>query len=292
MKFKFLLVVSLLLVSVALFGMQTSRQGNPNWSSYRGTGGPDAYGYTWIDSDESGGPTYSWIDISTIGTEITGLTDDNNVGPFTIGFDFPYYWYSVNQFWVNANGAICFYNNDVYVPQGASGFLIPSPNAPNDLLIPLGADLTFENGPPARCYYYSNNVDTLIVSFIRVQAWLAGGPSGEHTFQLILTKADSCIYFQYGDQQGQFYGGACCGGIENVIGNVGLQVFLNINPNNLIDYAVLFTPPDSTTYQALDIGVQDAVSQGSKGVFFFPGDYYSLSTKIINFGNVDAGSFE
>jgi hypothetical protein len=288
-----LFLVMFLLIAVALLGKQSSPVPHQNWSSYRGTGGPDAYGYTWIDSDEPGGPTYSWIDISTIGTEITGLTDDNNVGPFAMNFDFPYYWYTVNSFYVNANGAIAFFpESDVYVPQGASGFFIPSSNAPNDLLIPLGADLTFETGPPARCYYYTNNVDTLIVSFIRVPAWVSGPPSGEHTFQIICTAADSNIYFQYGDQQGQFYSGACCGGFENVIGNVGLQVFLNINPNSLIDYAVQIIPPDSTTYQALDIGVVDALSENSEGVFFFPGDYYALSTKVRNYGNVDAGSFE
>ena len=292
MKVRLFLVI-FLLIAVALLGKQTSPAPQHNWSSYRGSGGPDAYGYTWIDSDEPGGPTYSWIDISGIGTEILGLTDDNNVGPFSLNFDFPYYWYTVNQFYVNANGAIAFFpESDVYVPQGSSGFFIPSSNAPNDLLIPLGADLTFENGPPARCYYYTNNVDTLIVSFIRVQAWLAGGPSGEHTFQIICTAADSTILFQYGDQQGQFYSGACCGGIENVIGNVGLQAFMNTNPNELIDFAILFTPPDSTNYQALDIGVKDALSENSEGVFFFPGDTYSLSTKIRNFGNVDATSFE
>jgi hypothetical protein len=41
--------------------------------------GPDAYGYTWLSSDDAGGPTYSWIDISTDGTEVAGLADDNSV---------------------------------------------------------------------------------------------------------------------------------------------------------------------------------------------------------------------
>lgn len=291
MKLRLFLVI-FLLIAVALLGKQLDPAPHQNWSSYRGTGGPDAYGYTWIDSDEGGGPTYSWIDISGIGTEITGLTDDNNLGPFAMNFNFGYYWYQVNQFWVNANGGISFSDPAVYVPQGSSGFFIPSANAPNDMLIPLGADLTFELGPPARCYYYTNDTDTLIVSFIQVPAWTAGGPSGAHTFQIICTAADSNIYFQYGDQQGQFYSGACCGGFENVIGNDGLQIFLNLNPNELIDFAVQIIPPDSSSYQALDIGVKDAISEGSEGVFMFPGDSYSLSTKIRNYGNVDAGSFE
>ncbi len=292
MKLRAILCIVSLLFAVSLFAAQSSFEKSEEGYSYRGTGGPDAYGYTWIDSDESGGPTFNWIDITGVGIEVTGLFDDNNVGPFSIGFDFPYYWYMVSQFWVNSNGAISFSDAEVYTPQGGSGFFIPSTNAPNDLLIPLGADLLFEGIDSAACYYYSNNVDTFIVSFINVAAWNIGGPEGAHDFQIIMTRADSCIYFMYGDQSGQFYSGADCGGIENVIGNVGLQVFLNLNPNDLQDYAVLFTPPDSTSYQALDIGVKNAVSVGSKCVFLFPGDTYSLSADIINVGNVDAGSFE
>jgi hypothetical protein len=281
-----------LLFAVSLFAVQGSFNRNGGGYSYRGTGGPDDYGYIWIDSDEPGGPAYNWIDITGVGTEVTGLFDDNNVGPFSIGFDFPYYWYLVNQFWVNSNGAISFSDAGVYTPQGGSGYLIPSVQAPNDLVIPLGADLIFEGIDSSACYYYSNNVDTFIVSFINVGGWNIGGPEGAHDFQIIMTRADSCIYFMYGDQSGQFYLSGDCGGIENVIGNDGLQVFYNLPPNSLQDYAVLFIPPDSTNYQALDIGVKNAFSEGSKCVFMFPGDDYSLSADIINVGNVDAGPFE
>ena len=80
-----------------------------------GAGGPDDFGYVWIDSDESGGPTYSWTDITATGTTITGLGDDNVVGPFPIAFDFPFYGESKTQFWVNSNGTIGF-TSDLHQP--------------------------------------------------------------------------------------------------------------------------------------------------------------------------------
>ena len=53
-----------------------------------GAGGPDEFGYVWIDSDESGGPAFNWIDISATGSSIpTGpLGDDGKSGPYNITY--------------------------------------------------------------------------------------------------------------------------------------------------------------------------------------------------------------
>ena len=73
------------------------------------SGGPDPYGYRYKTSDDTIAPaSYSWVDITGVGTLVTGLGDDNYVGPFAITNNFQYYWYNPTQFYIGSNGFISF----------------------------------------------------------------------------------------------------------------------------------------------------------------------------------------
>jgi hypothetical protein len=82
-----------------------------------GTGGPDAFSYRWIDSDEDGGPVYDWIEISESGRSIITYEapyfhgDDNMSPPLSIGFAFPFYGIDRTEMYVDTNGEILLTEN-------------------------------------------------------------------------------------------------------------------------------------------------------------------------------------
>ena len=77
------------------------------FGSAQNSGGPDNFGYTWKSSAASGGPSFSWYDISIIGTQVNGLSDDNVVGPFPMS-GFQYYTSTPTNFFIGSNGYISF----------------------------------------------------------------------------------------------------------------------------------------------------------------------------------------
>ncbi|MDK9700034.1 MAG: T9SS type A sorting domain-containing protein [bacterium] len=85
---------------------QLREQSRTNPPSIDLVGGPDAFGYRFVDSQEPNGPVFNWIPGG--GTNITGLTDDNSMGPFPIGFDFSFYGNTYTQFYACSNGMIQF----------------------------------------------------------------------------------------------------------------------------------------------------------------------------------------
>ncbi len=85
-----------------------------------GTGGPDAFGYQWIDSEVEGGPVFNWIEISATGTSAVTYKvpefygDDNFSAPIGFGFDFPFYGIKRDSFYVDINGEILLTDNTWY----------------------------------------------------------------------------------------------------------------------------------------------------------------------------------
>jgi hypothetical protein len=191
-------------------------------------GGPDTFGNRWIDSDEPGGPTYNWVDIAAFGVPITGLGDDTNVGPYPIGFSFPFFGTSFTDFRFCTNGFVSFSS----AMNSYDNLTIPSASAPLDLLAAMWDDMDFLTSGNA--YYYANNADSLVISWVDVPHFTSGGP---YTFQIILL-INGSITYQY--QTINIPDNSATIGIQNSTGSDGLQVVFNAAylHNNL---AVKFT---------------------------------------------------
>ncbi len=263
---------------------------------FAAVGGPDIFGYTWKDSNEPNGPVYSWIDITALPNtiQVTGLSDDNNTGPFPIGFNFQYYWYNVSQYYIGSNGYIGFTNGQISSPFPT----IPAAAQPNNFIAPFAADLNFDGATnPGQCYYWQNATnDTLIVSYENVAFWSPtaanGYIQGANSFQIILSNIDSSITFQYKLQSGVSAGTAniLSIGIENNSGNIGLQHSYGQYP--LSNYAVKFYYPNNTTYQVIDAAVMWNNNDETGAKFLLNnGPSFQMTSQVKNTGNQNIGTF-
>ena len=266
--------------------------------AFAGSGGPDLYGYTWKDSNEPD-HSYTWIDITQLPTavQISGLADDNSVGPFNIGWDFHYYWVDYNTIKMGSNGWISFDN----VGNIASCFpTIPGTGGPGDNVVaPYMSDLSFSsssaaNPNPGTAFYWTNNVDSFIIQWNTVPWWRQGNPDwgGSNTFQLVLSGVDSSIVFNYQDTDlANFTPGTACPtymeiGIENLTGNIGLGVFsgTTLPPDN---FSIKFEYPDTVLLQVPDITPDWNANVDNAGQFYFIGQNIDLEANIASVGNAD-----
>lgn len=279
------------MLGLLLFGAQV----------FAGTGGPDTYGYTWKDSNEPN-HSYSWIDITgfTDAVQVSGLADDNSVGPFNIGWDFQYYWVQYNSVKIGSNGWFSFDN----VGNIASCFpTIPSPGGAGDNIIaPYMSDLTFisnsaANPNPGTMYYWSNNQDTFIIQWNNVGWWQQGTPDwvGDNSFQVILSGVDSSITINYQDTDAaNFSPGTFCPtymeiGIENLTGNIGLGVLSGTTlPADM--YSVKFEYPDTVLLQVPDATPAWNANSDNAGQFYFINQNIDMTANIASVGNADITS--
>ncbi len=186
-------------------------KGNPQT---RGAGGPDAFGYQWRDSHEPDGPTFAWVDISSVGTPL-GLADDGDA-VVDLPWGFPFYGNTFSSVRVSSNGYLTFgtegtdYTNDP----------IPDGTDPNALIAPFWDDLNPSSGGEVYTYYDASS-DRFIVEWYQVPHY---GASAPYTFEAILYP-NGRIVFQYLDLQGDLTSATV--GIENAAGDDGLQVVYN-----------------------------------------------------------------
>lgn len=255
------------------------------------SGGPDAYGYTWKNSNHSTSPpSYSWVDISSKGTLVNGLADDNVVGPITPPAGFQFYWYPISKFWIGSNGYISFNGANMASPFPAS---IPSTAGANDWVALHLSDLNFAGANnPGKCYYYMNN-DSIVISYHNVPYWnVSTGYSGSNTFQVIFSSIDKSITCNYKSMNA---GSTTLPidnaiGIENITGSLGLQAQIDVVPGN--NFTIKYYYPSNVTYSVTDGGVNWNNNEDDGGYFISVSNTpYYLKSSIKNFGNQPLGSF-
>ncbi|MFK7969633.1 MAG: T9SS type A sorting domain-containing protein [Bacteroidia bacterium] len=270
------------------------------------TVGPDTYGYSGESFDDTDS-RYTFIDITQIGTQVTGLSDDNFVGPFNLGFDFQFYWLGRDRIFIGSNGYLAF-ERGYNVASQAGGFPV-TPNAAdqkNEMIAAFLSDLSFStpagSAPnPATCYFYTNNTDLAVVSFIDVPFWVTAAEdpnqyAGATTFQIQMRKNDSSITILYDKQEGRYSNNydpqtpnpdpaPLVIGIENVSGTFGLGLS-DVFPT--AKTGIQFNAPSVAGITIPDVEVNDIQNDESAG-FFLPingADFYVGGT-LFNVGNAD-----
>jgi len=203
------------------------------------TGGPDAFGYRFADSNDFGiSPVYDFVDISGIGTPIA--LGDNDYAEVPIGFDFKFYGNSAvdpnvyNSVFVGSNGFLSFGAGSTDLSPDPA---LPDPTLPNNLIA-----ATWDNLVPgtvyvqsfAQCPYnpYPNTVDACFIVQYDDFSHAGGAPAG--TWEVILFRTGS-ILLQYEDVSAP----NATTGIEDRFGLIGL----NYGPTLADELAICFAYP-------------------------------------------------
>ncbi|MCB0262899.1 MAG: hypothetical protein KDH98_07085, partial [Calditrichaeota bacterium] len=179
-------------------------------------GGPDNFGYIFIDSNEPGGPVFSWTDISGTGTQLT--VGDEGFALINVFFDFTFYGQIRNQIQVSANGFLTFGSP---VQQNINP-VIPNSAQPNDIIAPFWDDLIpgLDGGTVHVLEDFTNR--QLIIQYTNVRR--AADPNTRLSFQVIIRENQE-ILFQYLTMTGVTNSATI--GIENATGTDGLQIINN-----------------------------------------------------------------
>ncbi|MCB9357911.1 MAG: S8 family serine peptidase [Calditrichaeota bacterium] len=163
-----------------------------SYSPLDAQGGPDTFGYTWIDSDEPGGPVYSWFEINGIGSN-SGITGDDQFVSIALPFSFEFYGISYNSVNVTSNGLMNFGSGS----SAYSNVAIPSTSAPLAMIAPFWDDLYPPAGGGVYTYYDAPN-SRFVVEWDDIRHF--SGTTGDiYNFQVMLY-ANGRIVIQYETQ--------------------------------------------------------------------------------------------
>jgi len=198
------------------------------------SGGPDEFGYRWIDSNEPGGPAFNWIEISSTGTMLSALDCDDCYTSVTFSRPFEFYGIEYSMVYVTSNGYASF-ESSTYFPISATYSGFPDSGTPNAVIAAYNFDQ--DPGDSPGHVYYQDFGDYIVIEWFDVCEYPGSGSYSPSTWEIILNYTRKEIVFQYlhtealGSHTPQI-------GIENETGTIGLDFY---------DWSSSMDPPDSLT---------------------------------------------
>jgi hypothetical protein len=221
---------------------------------FAATGGPDGFGYTFIDSNEVGGPAFAYQDIRITGTMSTISSSDDAVQTgVAIGFTFTFYGTAYTLVNISSNGNLQFNTGAATFTNGpipTGGF-----GAPSSAVMPWWDDID-----PAQCgdvFYQTLGTAPNRRFIVQWNACHFSSPNGtgcETDFEAILFEGTNEILFQYQDT---VFTGACEAGTHGADNGASASVGIQQNSTTGLQYsfnsavlspglAICFRPPSSS----------------------------------------------
>ena len=238
------------------------------------SGGPDGFGYTFIDSDEPGGPAFEWIDITTTGTPVD-LPDDG-FATVALSFSFPFYDTIYTEIDIQSNGTITFHHQYF----GLSNEALPTDNysGPWDLIAFYWSDQNPASSIAGGVFFQDFGTYA-VVEFYQVPEY---GGNTTNTYEVILyANGDIRINFlEVTDYSDETIGIQDASAFPS--GDWFLQYTYNGDPVIPHDSLSIYFAYPSYDY---DVGVSAILSP--TGVYTL-GEVLSTSAVVINSGNNDA----
>ncbi len=255
-------------------------------------GGPDNTGYIFIDNEEDNGPEYDWIDITETGTVVTGILDDNHVGPFDIDFDFPFYGVEYNQFWIQSNGVISFFGTYVSLTN------LSMPTTTYGAMIAWFWDDLNPSGGNGTVYYQNmthNNHDVLVLTYENYREF---GNTGRVTAQVQLYD-NGAIYILYDALTDGIDITSCTIGIQGD-GENGLEYLYNNTPAGYPyeDLALMFTNGQGVISGTVTDDATDDPIEDAEVILWTEDQEFQLESTFTNsdgeyeFTNLQTGIYE
>ena len=179
----------------------------------RQAGGPDAFGYTWVDSRSPYGPAFAFDDIAGAPGAVQAPLGDDDAFETFLPFPFPFYGESYALASIISNGRIEFGDDISTTPFNTP---IPRTSDPSGFLAPFWEDL---DPSAAGAVWYKLSPEAAVVQWDGVGR--KADPEARLTFQVVLYP-DGRALFQYASLLGAAAREVI--GVENLDGTAGLQV--------------------------------------------------------------------